>query len=489
MIPQAPAARACAVSGALLMADNEYRVERDSMGEVRVPAGALWGAQTQRAINNFQISGLPMPRGFIRALGLIKWAAAGASLELGDLDKVRAFAIQRAALEVAEGRHDAQFPVDVFQTGSGTSSNMNANEVIARLATGYAGGLAAPVHPNDDVNRSQSSNDVIPTAIHLSAAMALSEALLPALNELIETLGRKAGDVGEIVKTGRTHLMDAMPLTLGQEMGAWRSQVEDALARLQSCRPRLHALAQGGTAVGTGINAHPLFAAKVAAHLSAHTGLDLRPARDFFAALASQDTAVELSGHLRTLAVTLTKIANDLRWMNSGPLAGLGEISLPALQPGSSIMPGKVNPVVPEAVTMAAAQIIGNDATIAIAGQSGNFQLNVMLPVIAHNLLQSIELAANASRALARSSIAGFAVNTRQVALALGRNPMLVTALNPVIGYDKAAAIAKKAYAEGRAVFDVAAELTDIEEQRLARLLDPAALTRGGERGGQGPER
>ena len=466
------------------MADTDFRVERDSMGETRVPAWALWGAQTQRAIQNFPISGLTMPRGFIRALGLVKWAAAGVNLELGDLDKVRAFAIQRAALEVAEGRHDAHFPVDVFQTGSGTSSNMNANEVIARLATEYAGGSTMPVHANDHVNRGQSSNDVVPTAIHLGAALALSESLLPALKELIDTINRKAGDVGETVKTGRTHLMDAMPLTLGQEMGAWRTQLEDAVTRLQGCRPRLHALAQGGTAVGTGINANPHFAPKVAALLSQQTGLDLRPARDFFAALASQDTAVELSGHLRSLAVVMMKIANDLRWMNSGPLAGLAEISLPALQPGSSIMPGKVNPVVPEAVTMVAAQVMGNDATIGIAGQSGNFQLNVMLPVIAYNLLQSIDLLAGASRTLARSTVAGFAVNGRQLALALSRNPMLVTALNPVIGYDKAAAIAKKAYAEGRPVIEVAAEMTDLDEQRLARLLDPAALTRGGEQGG-----
>jgi fumarate hydratase class II len=465
------------------MADTDFRVERDSMGETRVPAGALWGAQTQRAVQNFPISGLRMPRGFIRALGLVKWAAAGANLELGDLDRVRAFAIQRAALEVAEGRHDAQFPVDVFQTGSGTSSNMNANEVIARLATEYAGGPTVPVHANDHVNCGQSSNDVIPTVIHLGAALALSESLLPALKELIETVSRKASDVGDVVKTGRTHLMDAMPLTLGQELGAWRTQLEDAVVRLQGCRPRLHALAQGGTAVGTGINANPQFAPKVAALLSQQTGLDLRPARDFFAALASQDTAVELSGHLRSLAVVLMKIANDLRWMNSGPLAGLGEIALPALQPGSSIMPGKVNPVVPEAVAMVSAQVMGNDATIGIAGQSGNFQLNVMLPVIAYNLLQSIELLAGAAHTLARSAIAGFAVNGRQLLLALSRNPMLVTALNPVIGYDKAAAIAKKAYAEGRPVIEVAAEMTDLDEKRLARLLDPAVLTRGGEHG------
>jgi fumarate hydratase class II len=468
------------------MTDHDYRVERDSMGEIRVPTQALWGAQTQRAIQNFPISGLPMPRGFIRALGLVKWAAAGANLELAELDRAHAQAIQRAALEVADGHHDAHFPVDVFQTGSGTSSNMNANEVIARLATTYAGGMTAPVHPNDHVNRGQSSNDVIPTVIHLSAALALSQSLLPALKELIDTISRKAADVGDQVKTGRTHLMDAMPLTLGQEMGAWRSQLEDAVNRLQSCRPRLHALAQGGTAVGTGVNVDPRFADRVAALLSQQTGLDLRPARDFFAALASQDTAVELSGHLRTLGVAMTKIANDLRWMNSGPLAGLAEIALPALQPGSSIMPGKVNPVVPEAVTMVGAQVSGNDVTIGIAGQSGNFQLNVMLPVIAFNLLQSIELLAGAARTLARSSIAGFVVDARRLEQALSRNPMLVTALSPVIGYDKAAAIAKKAYAEGRAIIDVAAEMTDLGTERLAELLDPAKLTGSGERGKPG---
>ena len=317
-----------------------------------MPAEALWGAQTQRAVNNFQISGLTMPRGFIRALGLIKWAAAGANLELGELDRVRAFAIQRAALEVAEGRHDAQFPIDVFQTGSGTSSNMNANEVIARLATPLCGRRRA-VHPNDDVNRGQSSNDVIPTAIHLSAALALSRTLLPALKELIETLGRKAADVGETVKTGRTHLMDAMPITLGQEMGAWRTQLEDGVARLQGL-PAAPACAGAGRhrgrhAASTRTRSLRRRSPRIC---RAHTGLDLRPARDFFAALASQDTAVELSGHLRTLAVAPMKIANDLRWMNSGPLAGLAEISLPALQPGSSIMPGKVNPVFPEAVAM-----------------------------------------------------------------------------------------------------------------------------------------
>jgi fumarate hydratase class II len=468
------------------MADSEFRVERDTMGELRVPAHALWGAQTQRAVQNFPLSGLTMPRSFLRALGLVKWAAAGANLELGELDKVRGFAIQKAAMEVAEGRHDEHFPVDVFQTGSGTSSNMNANEVIARLATRYAGGIA--VHPNDHVNRSQSSNDVIPTAIHVGAALALAEQLLPALKELAETIGRKAADVGDTVKPGRTHLMDAMPLTFGQELGAWRAQVEDGVARLQSTRSRLHALALGGTAVGTGINAPPRFAATAASLLSRQTGLDLQPCRNLFAAIAAQDTAVEASGQLRVVAVVLMKIANDLRWMNSGPLAGLGEIALPALQPGSSIMPGKVNPVAPEAVAMAAAQVIGNDVTVTVAGQSGSFQLNTMLPVIAYNLLQSIELLAGSARTLARSAIAGFAVNARQVAAALDRNPMLVTALAPVIGYEQATAIARRALTEGRPIREVAAEMTDLDPGRLARLLDPAALTRGGVQRGAGNE-
>ena len=468
------------------MSESEYRVERDSMGELRVPAHALWGAQTQRAVQNFPLSGLAMPRSFLRALGLVKWAAAGANIELGELDKVRGFAIQKAALEVAEGRHDAHFPVDVFQTGSGTSTNMNANEVIARLAAQYAGGIS--VHPNDHVNRSQSSNDVIPTAIHVGAALALAESLLPALKELAETIARKAADVGDTVKTGRTHLTDAMPLTLGQEMGAWRAQVEDGIARLHATRTRLHALALGGTAVGTGINAPAGFAPRAAALLSRQTGLDLQPSRNLFAAIAAQDTAVETSGQLRTVAVTLMKIANDLRWMNSGPLAGLGEIALPALQPGSSIMPGKVNPVAPEAVAMAVAQVIGNDVTVSVAGQSGAFQLNVMLPVIAYNLLQSIELLAASARLVGRSAIAGFAVNTRRIAVALDRNPMLVTALAPVIGYDRATAIAKRALAEGRPIVEVAAEMTDLDPKQLAKLLDPAALTRGGVRQGPGTE-
>jgi fumarate hydratase class II len=454
---------------------DSFRIEHDSLGELKVPAQALWGAQTQRAVNNFPISGIRMPREFIRALGLIKWGAAVANAELKALTPGLAEAIQTAALEVASGTHDEHFPIDVFQTGSGTSSNMNANEVIAHLAST----ASIRVHPNDHVNMSQSSNDVIPTAIHLSALLAATEQLLPALEHLSETLEKRAADLREIVKTGRTHLMDAMPLTFGQELGGWRAQIEHSAARIRASQPRLEALALGGTAVGTGINAHPQFAAKVAATLSSKTGLRLRPAENFFAALSSQDAAVEFSGQLRVLAVALMKISNDLRWMNSGPLAGLAEISLPALQPGSSIMPGKVNPVIPEAVAMVAAQVIGNDATIAIAGQSGNFQLNVMLPVVAYNLLQSIELLATAARALADSAIAGFVVNESKVAAALERNPILITALNSVIGYEKGAKIAKQAYQEGRPVKDVAAEQTDLSADELAKLLDPRVLTHG----------
>ena len=459
------------------MSNKGYRTEHDSMGELQVPESALWGAQTQRAVDNFPVSGLALPRQFIAALGLVKWAAAGANAELGLLKSELAIAIQKAAMEVVDGKHDAQFPVDVFQTGSGTSSNMNANEVIAHIASER---LGADVHPNDHVNMSQSSNDVIPTCVHVSAVVAIHEQLLPALRHLSEVLEHKADQVRDVVKTGRTHLMDAMPVTLGQELDGWRSQVDHAVARLGDTLQRLTALAQGGTAVGTGINAHPRFGDKVALLLSEHTGIEFRSADSRFEALGTQDTAVETSGQLRVLAVSLMKIANDLRWMNSGPLAGIGEIELPALQPGSSIMPGKVNPVIPEAVAMVAAQVIGNDATIAVAGQSGNFQLNVMLPVVAHNLVQSIEILANGSRLLADKAIAGFVVNEDNISRALGRNPILVTALNPVIGYELGAAVAKKAYAEGRPVKEVAKEMTDLTDDELDRLLDPAALTEGG---------
>jgi len=459
------------------MSKKSFRTVHDSMGELQVPEDALWGAQTQRAVDNFPISGMPMPRQFIAALGLVKWAAAGANAELGLLTSDKAVAIQKSALEVSAGDHDEHFPIDVFQTGSGTSSNMNANEVIATLATE---GLGSEVHPNDHVNMSQSSNDVIPTCVHVSAAIGIQDKLLPALKHLSAALEKKARETDGIVKTGRTHLMDAMPVTLGQELDGWRSQIDHAAARLGDTMNRLTGLAQGGTAVGTGINAHPKFGAKVATLLAERTGDRFKQADSLFEGLSSQDAAVETSGQLRALAVSLTKIANDLRWMNSGPLAGIGEIALPSLQPGSSIMPGKVNPVIPEAVAMVCAQVIGNDATIAMGGQSGNFQLNVMLPVVAYNLLQSIEILANASVCLADSAIAGFTVNEAKINEALDRNPILVTALNPVIGYEKGAAVAKKAYAEGRPIKDIAREETDLTDEELDRLLDPADLAKGG---------
>lgn len=462
------------------MAEQGFRVERDSMGELRVPEHALWGAQTQRAADNFPISGLRMPRGFIRALGLIKWAAAGANGELGLLPTSKARVIQAAALEVARGDHDGQFPVDVFQTGSGTSSNMNANEVIAHIANNRG---SIKVHPNDDVNMGQSSNDVIPTAIHVSAALAVAEDLLPALAHLQEALEAKAHETDQIVKTGRTHLMDAMPVRLGQELSGWATQIAHGRDRLQECLPRLGRLAQGGTAVGTGINAHPKFGTKVAVLLSEQTGLRFSPAQNYFEAMSSQDTAVEVSGQMRVVAVSLMKIANDLRWMNSGPLAGLGEIQLPALQPGSSIMPGKVNPVIPEAVAMVAAQVMGNDTTVGVAGQSGSFQLNVMLPLVAFNLLQSASLLSAACRVLADKAIVGFKVNRDKLDEALDRNPILVTAMNPVIGYEKGAAIAKQAYAEGRPIREVARENTDLTEAEIDRLLDAMELTKGGIKG------
>jgi fumarate hydratase class II len=459
------------------MNDKAFRIEKDSMGELEVPADALWGAQTQRAVNNFPISGLTMPRQFIAALGLVKWAAAGANAELGLIESDIAVAIQKAALAVSEGDYDEHFPIDIFQTGSGTSSNMNANEVISHLATAS---LGKEVHPNDHVNMSQSSNDVIPTCVHVSAALAIRQELLPALEHLSQVLETKADETRDTVKTGRTHLMDAMPVTLGQELDGWRSQINHAGERLGDTMQRLVELAQGGTAVGTGINAHPRFGEKVAVLLGERTGVPFKAAENQFESLSTQDAAVETSGQLRVLAVSLTKISNDLRWMNSGPLAGVGEIALPALQPGSSIMPGKVNPVIPEAVAMVCAQVIGNDVTITMGGQSGNFQLNVMLPVVVHNLIQSIDILATASVCLADKAIAGFTVNTDNINCALDRNPILVTALNPVIGYEKGAAVAKKAYKEGRPLKDVAREMTDLTDEELDRLLDPASLTEGG---------
>ncbi|KAE8437269.1 class II fumarate hydratase [Vreelandella piezotolerans] len=454
----------------------ETRIERDSMGELKVPGTALYGAQTQRAINNFPVSGTPMPEAFVHAVARIKLAAARSNHQLGLLDAERAQAIEKAAQAVIDGQHDEHFPIDVFQTGSGTSTNMNVNEVLATLASREG----VDVTPNDHVNMGQSSNDVIPTAIHLSAAIAVNESLRPALTELKATIDRRANELSHIVKTGRTHLMDAMPLRMDQELGAWSSQVGQAIERFDSAMTRLCRLAQGGTAVGTGINAPEGFADLMAKDLSQQTGLSFVPNDSFFASLASQDAAVELSGQLKGLACVVMKIANDLRWMNSGPLAGLGEIELEALQPGSSIMPGKVNPVIPESAAQAAAQVIGLDAAITVAGQSGNFQLNVMLPLVASNLLTSITLMSSTATLLGERAIATFTVREDNLQGPLARNPILVTALNSVIGYNAAAAIAKKAYQAGRPIIDVAEEETELDRATLERLLDPTVLTKGG---------
>jgi len=457
---------------------SKTRIERDSMGEVELPADALYGAQTQRAVANFARLGGPMPERFVRALLMQKCAAARANVGLGLLDADIGAAIANAAVRLMRDPDlMTHFPVDVYQTGSGTSSNMNANEVLATLA---ARALGRPVSANDHVNAGQSSNDSIPAALHVAASLALARELLPALESLAHAIRAKAGEVGHFVKTGRTHLMDAMPVSFAQVLGGWAAQVEAQIAQLRSLQPRIQGLAQGGTAVGTGINAHPQFAQSFCRELSTLCGETFTPAPDFFAAMGSQDAAVALSGALRGLAVTLLKIANDLRWMNSGPLAGLAEIELQALQPGSSIMPGKVNPVIPEAVAMAAAQVIGHDAAIAIAGQSGSFELNVMLPLVAHDLLDSLALMAGASHELGERAIATFRVNEAGLKQALSRNPILVTALNPRIGYLKAAEIAKRAYKENRPIIDVAEEDSGIPRAELEDLLDPARLTLGG---------
>ena len=453
------------------------RTEHDSMGELQVPVSALYQAQTQRAVQNFNLSGLPLPRQFIRALLQIKKAAAGANQQLGLLDAGISQAIINAADAQLITTDMQQYPLDIFQTGSGTSSNMNVNEVLATLASQS---LNAAVSPNDHVNLGQSSNDTIPCAIHVSAALAIQQQLLPAIQLLQQRLAEKSAEVGHLIKTGRTHLMDAMPVSFAQVLGGWQAQLHLTENQLQQQLHQLQALAQGGTAVGSGINADPRFAAVFCQQLSSNTGMPFRPADNFFSAIGSQDTAVATSGALKTLAVCLMKICNDLRWMNSGPLAGLAEIELPALQPGSSIMPGKVNPVIPEAVAMISAQVIGNDTTITLAGQSGNFELNVMLPVIAYNLLQSIELQANGCKALAEQAIKGFTVREDNISKALARNPILVTALNPLIGYAKAAEIAKQAYKQQRPVLDVALEHTSYSRSELEKLLDPARLSAGG---------
>jgi fumarate hydratase class II len=456
---------------------EQFRIEKDSMGELRVPASALYGAQTQRAVNNFLISNLTMPPAFIKTVALIKKMAALVNMELGELTTEHGNAIVAAAEKIMAGKHSEQFPIDVFQTGSATSTNMNVNEVIAHLASKIAG---LEISANDHVNMGQSSNDVIPTAIHVSAALECKQHLLPNLAYLADTIEKKAVTVDGVIKTGRTHLMDAMPIRLSQELGGWALQIRNGIDRINATLPRVYKLAQGGTAVGTGINAHPEFAQRFARALAADTELPFTPNDSFFESLATQDAMVELSGQCKVIAVSLMKIANDLRWMNSGPLAGLGEIELTALQPGSSIMPGKVNPVIPEATAMVAAQVIGNDATITIAGQSGSFQLNVMLPLVAYNILQSVELLGNISIALADKAIADFAVRETHLQEALAKNPILVTALNPIIGYAKAAEIAKSAYKQGRPIIDVAAEMTELSRADLEKLLEPAHLTTGG---------
>ncbi|MBY8067865.1 class II fumarate hydratase [Vibrio fluvialis] len=456
---------------------REFRTEKDSMGEVLVPKDALYQAQTQRAVDNFAISRYSMPQPFVQALAYIKQAAAVTNVQLGLLEGDIASAIDEAAQSIIDGQHLDQFPIDVFQTGSGTSSNMNANEVIATLASQH---LHSTVSPNDHVNMGQSSNDVVPTAIQVSCTLEVEQRLLPALEHLSTQLAAKKQSLANVVKTGRTHLMDAMPITFEQELGGWQAQIDHARNSIVYAMKAVKALAQGGTAVGTGINADPRFAAAFADNLSQATRLSFVPSENFFFNLSSQDAIVALSGQLKTTAVAMMKIANDLRWMNSGPLAGIGDIELPALQPGSSIMPGKVNPVIPEAAAMACAQVIGNDTTITVAGQAGNFQLNVMLPVIAHNILESIELLANSARALADKAITGFTVREDHINIALGKNPILVTALNPVIGYLKAAEIAKLAYQQGRPIIDVALENTALSRAELERILNPATLVKGG---------
>ena len=451
-----------------------YRIERDSMGALQVPEKALWKAQTQRAIENFHVSHRRMPDEFIKALAMVKQAAAHSNVDLGCVDAQKAEKIIEAAQKIVEGDYLDQFPVDVYQTGSGTSTNMNMNEVLATLASTND----LMIHPNDDVNASQSSNDVIPTTIQVSACLAIHFGLLPRLTYLKEHIEAKANQLSDIVKTGRTHLMDAMPITFKQELDTWASQLNLCSTRINHSLHRLSALPQGGTAVGSGINAPIKFPAVFCSHLSRISQFSFRPADNLFVGISSQDNAVEMSGQLKTLACTLMKISNDLRWMNSGPLAGIGDIQLAALQPGSSIMPGKVNPVIPEAVTMACAKVIGLDSTMTIAGQSGNFQLNVMLPVIADSLIEQINLLANSSHLLASKAIADFSVKTENINATLSVNPILVTALNAEIGYEKGATIAKLAYQENRPIIDVALEHCDLSRSKLEELLNPLTLTK-----------
>ena len=462
------------------MSRNDYRIEKDSMGEMQVPGTAYWGAQTQRAIENFPVSGLRFPRSFIRALGMVKLAAAQANERLGKLDAHLADSIVQAAQEVVDGKLDDQFVLDIFQTGSGTSTNMNANEVIANRTNEILGGEIGdkqPVHPNDHVNMGQSSNDVIPACIHVAALVEIETQLLPALRHLEEIFQAKADEFDSIVKIGRTHLQDATPIRLGQEFSGYASMIRHGIRRVEMCRAHLAELAIGGTAVGTGINTAPEFAAMVAARLNEMTGLGFSEAGNHFEAQGARDAAVEASGALKTVAVSLMKIANDVRWLGSGPRCGIGEIQLPAVQPGSSIMPGKVNPVIAESVCQVAAQVIGNDAAITVGGLSGNFELNVMMPVIAHNLLQSIDLLASVSRIFADKCIAGLQADEERCQQMIEQSLAMCTSLAPHIGYDAAAAIAKEAYQTGRTVREVALEKQVLPEEKLSEVLDPLQMT------------
>jgi fumarate hydratase class II len=459
--------------------ETPHRIERDSMGEVEVPRDALFGAQTRRALDNFPISDLRKPRRFVQALGAIKLEAANVNHELGFLDEGLKDVIVRAAEQVMEGELDSGFVLDVFQTGSGTSTNMNANEVISNRAIQLLGGEIGskePVHPNDHVNKGQSSNDIIPTAIHLAALISIKEDLIPALEKLRSALEEKAREFDDVIKTGRTHLQDATPIRLGQEFEGYAGQIERGIQRVQKAMDELSEVALGGTAVGTGVNTHPEFASRVCERLSARFGVEVHETENHFQAQSAMDGAVFASGALKTVAVSLMKVSNDIRWLGSGPRAGIGEIALPEVQPGSSIMPGKVNPVIAESAAMVAAQVMGNDATITIAGQSGNFELNVMLPLIAYNLLQSIELLANASSNLTDQCVIGIKATERGPDL-VEKGLMLATALAPEIGYDRAAEISKEAYKTGRTIREVAREKTDLSEEELDKLLDARKMT------------
>ncbi len=465
------------------VAVNEYRTEKDSMGEVKVPKEAYWGAQTQRALENFPVSGITFPAVFIRSLGLIKHACAGVNSDLHLLDPKIAEAVLHACDEVIEGKLSGQFPLDIFQTGSGTSTNMNANEVIATRANELLTGIRnarTPVHPNDHVNMGQSSNDVIPAAIHVAAYLQIKELLFPSMEVLHRTLMDKKKEYASVVKTGRTHLMDAMPITLEQELSGWATQTEYALERIRASLPRLAELSIGGTAVGTGINTRADFGARVAKKLSELTETGFVEAKNHFEAQSAQDAVAEISGQLKTFATALMKIANDLRWMNSGPITGLSEIRLPSLQPGSSIMPGKVNPVISEAVRMACAQVVGNDTVIALSNAMGDFQLNVMLPVIAHNIIESVTILANVSRLFAEKAIKGFEANAEQMTELVQRNPIIATVLNPIIGYDKAAEVVKKALKEKKTVKQVVVEMGYLSGEEAERILNPEVMTRPG---------